>query len=181
MARAFIALGSNIDPENNIKEALHLLAGAVKIVNISSFYLTAALERPLQDRYVNGVIEVETAIPPEELKKSVLWLFENRLGRVRSEDRYASRTIDLDLILYNSLVLNTPELLLPDPEIMHRPFLAFPLEELAPDLILPGSGTSIHEITGHLSRKDMEPLDGYSNLLRREILHGLSTSIPEQD
>ncbi|MHB9027863.1 MAG: 2-amino-4-hydroxy-6-hydroxymethyldihydropteridine diphosphokinase [Candidatus Latescibacterota bacterium] len=181
MARVFVAIGSNIDPGKNVREALTLLADRVRIVQISTFYLTGALDRPDQARYCNGVVEIEADIPPGELKNGILRSIESRLGRVRSDDRYAPRTIDLDLILYDCLVVNTTKLVLPDPEIMHRPFVAFPLEELAPDLILPGSGRSIQEITGCLSRKDMEPLTGYSNLLRREILHDFFTGKPEQD
>jgi 2-amino-4-hydroxy-6-hydroxymethyldihydropteridine diphosphokinase len=172
MARAFIGVGSNIEPAENVKKALRLLASQVNIVAISNVYSTEAEGRPDQPSSYNCVVEIETDIPPEELKQTVLRKVESELGRKRTKDKFAPRTIDLDLILYGDLVLNTGDLVLPDPQIATRPFLARPLFELEPNLIMPGVGLSLKKVVAQLKSVKMEPLKQYSGLLKKEILHG---------
>lgn len=171
MTRAFVSIGSNIDPEENVKKAVLLLAGRTTVRAVSTVYLTAAEDRPEQPPYYNCVVEIETAQPPVELKQRILRRIEAELGRVRTRDRYAARTIDLDLVLYGDLVTKTEDLTLPDPDIVRRPYLAVPLEELAPGLLMPGSGMPIHEVASALSRKAMNPLEGYTELIRKELTH----------
>jgi dihydroneopterin aldolase/2-amino-4-hydroxy-6-hydroxymethyldihydropteridine diphosphokinase len=117
------------------------------------------------------VVEIETALPPLDLKYQLLRRVETILGRERTADRYAPRTIDLDLILYNDAVLKSDELTLPDPDILERPFLAAGLRELAPGLVLPGSGVSIDAIAARLSNETLKPLERYTEQIRKEILH----------
>ena len=176
MARAFIALGSNIAPADNVRNALRLLSEHARIAAISTVYRTRPIARPEQDDYYNCVIEIETDTPPQDLRGRVLRTIEDRLGRTRSEDKSAARTIDLDLILYDDLVLDTADLRLPDPEIASRPFLAIPLSELAPHLALPGSAIRVSEAADSLPRGDMTPLAWYTEQLRRDIAHGHSES-----
>lgn len=163
MVRVFIGVGSNIDPANNVQRGILLLSRFVGVRGISTFYLTAPVERPGRGAFYNGVVEVETDIPPERLKESVLQVVERELGRVRTADKYAPRPIDLDILIYDSLVESI------DPEIRDRPFLAIPLCELDPDLVLPGSGIKIKEIAASLSNNGMRPLYEYTERLRREV------------
>jgi dihydroneopterin aldolase/2-amino-4-hydroxy-6-hydroxymethyldihydropteridine diphosphokinase len=172
MARVFIGIGSNLNPEENVRRALMLLGEGVCIVGISTFYLTEAEGRPEQPPFYNGIVEVETDFPPSELKHSVLRRIEEKLGRKRSEDKYAPRTIDLDVIIYDNVMINTDDFVIPDPEIGIRPFLAIPLCELAPDLTLPGSGLRIREVAAAHANHKMEPLVEFTELLRREIANG---------
>lgn len=165
-------MGSNIEPEENVKKALQLLASKVRIVGISTIYSSEAEGRSKQPSYYNCVIEIETDIPPKELKHTVLRKLEVELGRKRTRDKDAPRTIDLDLILYGDLVQKTKDLVLPDPQIPNRPFLAIPLHELEPDLILPGIGLPIKKAAAHLQPVIMIPLKSYTGLLKKEILHG---------
>lgn len=174
MARAFIGVGSNINAEGNVRRALHRLAREVRVVGISTVYRTQALDRPGPPEFYNCVVEVETQIPPAELKRVVLRRIEQELGRVRARDQYAPRTIDLDLLIYGDLVITTPQLVIPDPEIARRPFLAIPLYELAPELVLPGSGQPIKQVAAGLASQPMEPLAHYTKLLRRDIENELS-------
>ena len=116
-------------------------------------------------------MEIETDLAPRELKFQVLRRIESELGRTRGSDKFAARTIDLDLILYDELVMTTEDLTLPDPDILRRPFLAIPLHELAPGLVLPGSGLRISETAAALPRTRMKPLEDYTERLRKEILH----------
>lgn len=169
MARAFIGVGSNIDPETNVRKALQLLAHQVRIVGISTFYRTPPLGRPDQPPFWNGVVDVDTDILPIELKHNVLQEIEDELGRVRTEDKYAPRTIDLDIIIYGNIVIASSQLTIPDPGIARRAFLALPLCELAPDLIVPGMGKPICDMADSLSADDMEPLPEYTALLREDL------------
>ncbi len=170
MARAFVSVGSNIDPETNVRTALLRLSKETDLRAISTIYLTEPLGRQGQPPFYNCVIEIETSLPPAELKFGVLRNIEAGLGRRRSDDKFAPRAIDLDLILYNGLVMTTPELTLPDPEILERPFLAITLSEIASGLVLPGSQSGIGEAAAKLSRTGMQPLRTYTDRIRREIL-----------
>jgi len=142
MPRAFIGVGSNIAPQENIREALRRLAQSVLIVSISTFYREPAIGRPDDPDFHNGVVEIDTDLAPITLKGKVLRGIEASLGRGRSRslDKFASRTIDLDLLLYDDLVVSSAELTLPHPDILKRAFVAVPLYEIAPTLVLPGSG-----------------------------------------
>jgi 2-amino-4-hydroxy-6-hydroxymethyldihydropteridine diphosphokinase len=172
MARAFVSMGSNIDPEENIAKALRALSRAIHITKLSTIYLTEPENRPEQPLYYNCVVEIETTIPPIELKRQILRRIEDALGRKRNDDKYAARTIDLDLILYDKLMMMTADLMIPDPDIVRRPFLAIPLFELAPSLVLPGSGERIDTVATALMHSPMKPLQDYTERLRKELLHG---------
>lgn len=169
MTRIFIGLGSNIDPETNIRTALHLLSAQIRITGISTFYRTLPIDRPEQEPFINGVIEIETDIPPFELKQ-VLLKIEAESGRIRTEDKYAPRTIDLDILIYGNIIISSPQLTIPDPDILNRAFIAIPMCELAPDTIIPGVDIPICGITKSLNTDDMEPLISYTELLRQEFI-----------
>ena len=168
MARAFVAVGSNIEPARNVKEALRLLAARVRVVGISTVYRTKPLERPEQEDYYNCVVEVETDAPPLALRSGTLRKTEEALGRERTGDKWAPRTIDLDLIAYEGVEMKTESLTLPDPEIWHRPFLALPLAELAPELILTGE-TRVRAVAQTMDGSGMTPLIEYTERLRRDL------------
>lgn len=137
---AYVAVGSNIEPKRNIAAALRLLQNetGVRVTGISTFYCSAALDRPEQGDYLNGVWRIETARPAREIRFQVLRSIEDRLGRQRTADKWAPRTIDLDLVLYGQTALDEPGLRLPSPDI-DRPFVALPLVELDAALVRPGT------------------------------------------
>jgi 2-amino-4-hydroxy-6-hydroxymethyldihydropteridine diphosphokinase len=168
--RAFVAIGSNIGPAKNVRKAIRLLAERVRVVAVSTVYRTRPLGRREQDDFYNCVLEIETSAPPSHLKIHLREL-ETQLGRIRSDDTFAPRTIDLDLVLYDDLVTDTADLKLPDPEIAARPFLAIPLSELAPDLLIPGSGIRVSDLAARLPQSGMVPLVSYTEQLRRDIAH----------
>lgn len=171
MAKAFISVGSNIEPAENIKAAIRLLGSKVRIKGISTVYLTEPIGMPEQEKYYNCVAEIETDVSPAELKDEILRPIEDMLVRVRTEDRYASRVIDLDLVLYDDLVLKTDEITLPDPLILKRAFLARGLSELAPDLELPGAEMTAAQAASCIGTAGMVPMPEYSEELRKEISH----------
>ena len=173
MAWAFIGVGSNIAPEKNILEALRLLARSARIMSISTFYREPAIDRPSDPDFYNGVVAIDTELPPMTLKSKVLRKIEAALGRRRSADKYASRTIDLDLLVYGDLVLSSKQLTLPDPDILNRAFVAVPLAEIAPGLLVPGSGVPICQVAERLSKESMQPLGEFTRTLRKEFLSSI--------
>ncbi len=167
--RVFVAVGSNIDPPVNVRAAIRGLALHTCIVAMSTVYRTEPEGRSGQPSFYNCVVEVRTEMRPQEFKFQVLRRIEADLGRQRTADKYAPRTIDLDLILYGDLVLVTSDLVLPDPQIAHRPFLAVPLSELAPDLKLPGTTSKMAELAAKLPSDKLRPLTAYTSRLRTDI------------
>jgi 2-amino-4-hydroxy-6-hydroxymethyldihydropteridine diphosphokinase len=167
MTRAFIAVGSNIRPAENVRAALGRLAKTVRLVAVSTVYETPAEGRPEQPPYYNCVVAVETDVPPETLKRAILRRIESDLGRQRAADRYAARPIDLDLILYGDLAVETEDLTLPDPLILTRPYLAAGLREVAPGLVLPKWERPVEELSA--TGPGMKPLEEYTERLRRDL------------
>ncbi len=176
MARAFVAVGSNINPAANVQAAVRALAARVQVAAISTVYLTEPENRPDQPPFYNCVVEINAAISPRSLKFRVLRRIEAELGRERTADKYAPRTIDLDLILYDDVVLKTPGLVLPDPDIARRAFLAVPLSELAPDLVPAGTRTTVGELAARLRAVGLRPLRAYTRRLR-SLLAGRQTDV----
>jgi len=171
MTRAFISLGSNIDPEANTEQAIRLLDREARVINISTVYLTEPEGSHGQPPYYNCVVEIDTGLSPAELKQRVLREIEAKRGRIRCEDKYAARTIDLDLILYDELDLTSRDLTLPDPEILRRPYLAIPLRELASGMTLPRFGLRIDDVAANLEGHTMKPLARFTQHIRKDILH----------
>jgi len=171
MIRAFVAIGSNIDPAVNVENALDLLARRLIVTKISTVYKTEAEKRPEQEQFYNCVIEIQTDMAPLELKFQVLRSIEAQLKRQRSSDKYSPRTIDLDLILYGDLVLEENDLIMPDPDIARRFFLAAPLAELEPDLILPGSNMRIFDLAANLPCDKAQPLYLFTAQLRQNVFN----------
>jgi 2-amino-4-hydroxy-6-hydroxymethyldihydropteridine diphosphokinase len=143
VARAFIALGSNLgDREGTIRAALAELdeADGVEVLAVSSLEETEPVGYRDQPRFLNGAAELRTERSPRELLELLLAL-EARFGRDRSAaPPQGPRTLDLDLLLYDSERLDEPGLELPHPRLHERPFVLRPLAELDPSLEIPGKG-----------------------------------------
>jgi 2-amino-4-hydroxy-6-hydroxymethyldihydropteridine diphosphokinase len=133
---------------------------------VSTIYQTPALDRPEQDDFLNGACRLSEAPPPRVLQSNVLRPIEERLGRVRGPDKYAARTIDLDIALCGDITLGEPDLTIPDPDIHTRAFLAVPLFELAPQAVLPDSGEALRAIAQTLDLQGMKPLPEYTDTLK---------------
>lgn len=148
----FVTLGSNIAPEKNLPEAVRLLAGQVHLVRVSQVYRTAPVGSAGQPDFLNAAVLIETNLPPYNLKFSALRGIEAQMGRVRTEDKFAARTIDLDLALYGDLVLDDAEggLALPDPDILTRAHVALPLADLDPEFTHPVCGETLRTIADRL-------------------------------
>jgi len=176
MTVAFLSLGSNIEPEKNILEAVKLLSRYVKILNTSTVYLTEPLGRISQPKFYNCVLKVDTDMKPHELKFKVLRVIEEELGRKRTRDKCAPRTIDIDIILYGNLHLKTKELTIPAPDIEERAFLAIPLREFEPELRLSPTNMPIKEVADKFKQNKMFKLKGFT-----ETLQSLVRSLSQQN
>jgi 2-amino-4-hydroxy-6-hydroxymethyldihydropteridine diphosphokinase len=106
-----------------------------------------------QPNFLNAAVLVETSLQPAALKAQVIDLIEERLGRVRTADKNAARTIDLDISLFNDEVLELGRRRIPDPEIVLYPHIARPLADLAPDYVHPETGAPLGEIAQGLSEE----------------------------
>ncbi len=152
---AFIGLGSNLgDPVLQLTSALNELAqlGLSKNLVCAPWYRSKAIGPGDQPDYINTVAQLETRLAPIDLLKALQGI-ENTHGRQRTI-RWGARTLDLDLLLYDNICLNSDELQLPHPEMRTRGFVLLPLHDLAPNLVLPYGGT----VSEHLARCDTSDL-----------------------
>lgn len=139
----YIALGSNLgDRAGNLRQALEeLQKQGLKLVRVSSFRQTRPYGVTDQPDFLNAVAQVETKLPPVRLLQLLLQV-EQKLGRVRRR-HWGERNIDLDLLLYHDIILHSPTLTLPHPDMLNRDFVLVPLAEIAPEVIHPVVAVSI--------------------------------------
>jgi 2-amino-4-hydroxy-6-hydroxymethyldihydropteridine diphosphokinase len=142
---AYIGLGSNLgDRVENLRAALVRLAELGE-VRASSFRETDPVGVTDQPKFLNAAAELSTEMPVRDLLDALLAI-ERDLGRDRSrEQRWGPRTLDLDLLLYGSDVIDEPGLTVPHPRLAERQFVLEPLHELAPGLVLP-DGTRVGDL-----------------------------------
>lgn len=141
--RCAIGLGSNLgDSRATLEEALRLLAQTpgITLNATSGWYLTKAVGPPQPD-YLNGCALLDVQRSPQELLETLLGV-EAKFGRVRRE-KWGPRTLDLDLLLFDNLILETSTLVIPHPRMRERAFVLVPLAEIAPDWVEPISGKAI--------------------------------------
>lgn len=145
--RAYIGLGGNVgDRAGNLERAVAALRDDcdVDVVVVSAFRETEPVGYRDQPPFLNGVVAVETALPPRALLDRLLAV-ERALGRERSGPRFGPRTIDLDLLLYGAETVEEPGLTVPHPRLAERRFVLEPLVELDPQLVLP-DGRAVREL-----------------------------------
>ena len=154
MSFAYIALGSNLgDKEKNLRRALLLLTQqGVEVVRVSSFLSTEPYGVTDQPQFLNAVACVRTSLAPLALL-DVLLATELAMGRVRLR-HWGERNIDLDLLLYEDVVLDTPRLRLPHPDMQNRDFVLLPLAEIAPELKHPTLQKTICELKENLMNRE---------------------------
>lgn len=147
MGIAYLAIGSNIgDRERNCAEALKKLSeiSGIKINKKSSFYETGPEDGPPQGDYINGVIEISTDIPPLDLLAQIKHL-EKDMGR-KDKPRNFPRIIDIDILLYDDIILNSEKLIIPHLRMHKRKFVLKGFSELAPEVLHPVLGETIGEL-----------------------------------
>ena len=159
MARVLIALGGNVgDVRATFRKAIANICGMTQAALIarSSDYATPPWGEEKQARFVNACIEIDTALDPHALLFT-LHKIEKKFGRDRSrETRWGPRTLDLDLIAYDDVKLDKPELTLPHPRLFERAFVLVPLAEIVPDR--PVAGRTPAQALAGLSKAGIERL-----------------------
>ncbi|MEW5988552.1 MAG: 2-amino-4-hydroxy-6-hydroxymethyldihydropteridine diphosphokinase [Chloroflexota bacterium] len=166
MNRVVVALGSNVNKEENLPAAVRLLAQLCHLVAVSSVYETAAAGRPDQPTFFNAAVLVETELDAAHFKAEVLDQVERQLGRERTADKNAPRTIDADLILFNEEVFDLGTRHVPDPDLLQYLHVAVPVAEVAPDLLHPETGESLAHVAGRLLA-EIAPTHDPAALIRR--------------
>ena len=167
LAEAFVAIGSNIAPERNVPAAVARLSEESELVAVSTFYRTRPIGRPEQADYRNGMVRLRTRLAREVMEREVLKKIETELGRERSADRHAARTIDLDLAVYSMDGVVTWA----DPDLAAHNFIAAPLAELAPELLLPPAGRRATTIAEEVGRAGLERDEGLTRRLKEKLKH----------
>jgi 2-amino-4-hydroxy-6-hydroxymethyldihydropteridine diphosphokinase len=150
MTQVFVAAGSNIDPERNLARAIAELRRQFPDLRLSPAYRNRAAGFEGDD-FVNLVAGFNTDLPVSEVLAR-LHRIEVACGRPRDAPKWAPRTMDLDVLLYGDLVCDTPELRLPRPDLLKRPFMLGPLADLAPEVVHPTAGRTIAELWQDMDR-----------------------------
>lgn len=133
------------DSKQYIADAIYMIGEKIgKVEKQSSLYQTASWGKSDQPDFINQAIELRTELNPESLLKSILEI-EKLLGRQRSE-KWGSRTIDIDILLYEDQIIDDPDLKIPHPFLPERRFALMPLHEIAPDFIHSASGKTIEQL-----------------------------------
>lgn len=146
MYTTYLLLGSNLgDSRKYLSDAISEIESKIGTINAkSSLYQTASWGKQDQPDFINQVIELSTSLNPADLLKGILEI-ENIFGRQRLE-KWGSRTIDIDILLFEDQLVNSPDLIIPHPYLSVRRFSLMPLSEIAPDLLHPISKKSITEL-----------------------------------
>jgi 2-amino-4-hydroxy-6-hydroxymethyldihydropteridine diphosphokinase len=159
MASALIALGGNVgDVRATFKRAIANICGMAQAALIarSSDYSTPPWGDEAQDPFVNACIEIDTDLDPHALL-FVLQKVEQKFGRTRTRERpWGPRTLDLDLIAYDDVSLQKPELTLPHPRLFERAFVLVPLAEIAADRVI--GGRKVADALASVSTQGIERL-----------------------
>jgi 2-amino-4-hydroxy-6-hydroxymethyldihydropteridine diphosphokinase len=158
---AAIALGSNLgDSRSILGGAIERLQShpQIELIAVSSWYRTRPVGPPQPD-YLNGCATIQTSLEADKLLAD-LHAIEAEFGRVR-EQHWGARTLDLDLLLYERQIIDTPSLQVPHPRMTERAFVLIPLAEIVPTWIEPRSGCAIADLCHRLEYAGVERLPSY--------------------
>ncbi|WP_085999829.1 2-amino-4-hydroxy-6-hydroxymethyldihydropteridine diphosphokinase [Nostoc sp. PCC 7107] len=161
--RIAVALGSNLGDSQKILAAAIAQLSFIPTMQLeatSSWYRTKAVGPPQPD-YINGCVIMQVDMTPQVLLETLL-ATEQQFGRVRQE-RWGPRSLDLDLLLYDQAILDTPNLQIPHPRMRERAFVLVPLAEIAPDWIEPISGYTIKQLVKDVDCSDVHLLTSNSS------------------
>ena len=151
--QVYLGLGSNLgDRQANLARALKLLGERLHIELVSSLYETEPVDYTEQPLFLNAICRAQTELGPMQLLSLVKGI-EASLGRVPSFPN-APRPIDIDIIFYGDLIMETPELTIPHPRLEERAFVLIPLLEVAPDLRHPVSGENVKDLAARVGGRE---------------------------
>ncbi len=154
----YLALGTNLgDRLANLQAARSALPPAVRVLQRSKVYETPPWGVTDQPAFLNMAVKGETSLAPVTLLKALKQL-EKKMGRVPSV-RYGPRLIDIDILFYDDVILDTPELTIPHPRLPERAFVLVPLADVAAELIHPVLHKSIQALLARVDTKGVKPYD----------------------
>jgi len=159
MITAYIGLGSNLsEPIEQVKNAVNEIRNIAQsqVLSVSSLYLSKPMGPQDQDDYINAILALETSLSAIDLLDT-LQVIENKAGRVRKENRWGARILDLDIILFGNDIINTERLTIPHYGMTEREFVLLPLVEIAPKLNLP-NGDSVKTLSQNIANNDITRL-----------------------
>ncbi len=161
MNEVYLGLGSNKGERLiYLKRAIGELHKVGKLITISPVYETEAWGQMVQPRFLNAVIRMVTELAPLLLLREIKAI-EQRVGRQPSP-RWGPREIDIDILFYDELILDTPELKIPHPYLHVRPFVLIPLADIAPNLVHPVLKKTVYELVKELSDEDRDTVKRYA-------------------
>ena len=170
----FLGLGANLgNRQANILQALQYVQTRASIKRLSSFYETEPIGYLDQPKFLNITCEIETTLSPVDLLHFLKWI-EKRMGR-KTASRNAPRPIDIDILLYDELILEKAELQLPHPRLPERAFVLVPLAEIAPAFVHPVLHITVKEM---LSKVDASGIERVDRSLKLRIEHDIQQSRP---
>ncbi|EQM81493.1 2-amino-4-hydroxy-6-hydroxymethyldihydropteridine diphosphokinase [Pseudomonas stutzeri] len=161
MERVYIGLGSNLaEPRQQLRNALDALENipSSRLADVSSLYVSDPLGPPDQPRYYNAVAVLDTSLAPLALLDA-LQAIEQAQGRERKAERWGPRTLDLDILLFGDRVLAEPRLTVPHYHLHARPFVLYPLAEVAPATLRLADGRPLTELLTACPFEGLERLD----------------------
>ncbi len=170
----YVGIGSNIEPEINISKSLYELKNHLSILNISPVFITPPIGgKEKQSDFLNCIIEtkLKEEMTPLDLKFNVLRKIEKQLKRVRSSDKYAPRTIDLDILLFRNVIINDEDFVIPDPDIFSRDFLFAGLLYLNPNLIIYPKNIPLLSLISHYEIDKLKIDCNFTEKLWKEFLN----------
>lgn len=158
MAQVYLSIGSNIDREKNIKSCLKILKQDYPDIVFSAIYETEAFGFK-GDPFLNLAAHLKTELSPQDME-SYLKSIEDKHSRTREGKKFSSRTLDIDLLLYDQLILQT-EMDIPRKEIIRYDFVLFPLLEIAPNTLHPIAKKTIAELakSSNLSKSNLKKIE----------------------
>lgn len=162
LIKAYIALGSNIEPTvDYLMKARQLLndCDEIDVVDASRLYLTEPVGYTDQDAFLNQVVAVETTLSAHALLQAIQSI-EQQLGRKR-EIRWGPRTIDLDILLYGEEHIVTEDLVVPHPRMTERAFVLVPLSDIATEINIPGTSLTVKQAVAKLTKDELDDVRVY--------------------
>ncbi|WP_261815917.1 2-amino-4-hydroxy-6-hydroxymethyldihydropteridine diphosphokinase [Vibrio gallicus] len=156
MITTYIAVGSNLgDPVSQALLAIKSLADIPKtrVIEASSLYSSTPMGPQNQPDYINAVVKIETELSPIELLDCTQQI-EQQQGRERKDERWGPRTLDLDILLYGTQVIDEPRLTVPHYGMKTREFVLYPLQEIEPNLVLP-DGSTLKSLIGNVDQNGL--------------------------
>jgi 2-amino-4-hydroxy-6-hydroxymethyldihydropteridine diphosphokinase len=160
MVQAFIGLGSNLDdPILQVEQAIFALQylPATQFIQRSRLYETAPIGMLNQPNFINAVALIETQLTPHDLLAQLLAIEQQQFRQRDKHNQFGPRTLDCDLLLYGNQIINEPDLTIPHPRMLERAFVLVPLQEIAPDLVLP-HGKTVAEYLAALSPQSVQQI-----------------------